>query len=53
MTMLSAVLMGLFWQQCGWLAHDFLHHQVFTFRPVNNAMGFVLGGLAQGSLVKR
>merc|ERR1711966_308763 len=22
----SALLLGLFWQQCGWLAHDFLHH---------------------------
>lgn len=26
--MLGAVIMALFWQQCGWLAHDFLHHQV-------------------------
>jgi acyl-lipid Delta6-acetylenase / acyl-lipid (9-3)-desaturase len=25
---LSAFLLGLFWQQSGWLAHDFLHHQV-------------------------
>lgn len=25
---LSAFLLGLFMQQCGWLAHDFLHHQV-------------------------
>ena len=28
----SALLLGLFWQQCGWLAHDFLHHQVFQKR---------------------
>jgi hypothetical protein len=27
----SASLMGLFVQQCGWLSHDFLHHQVYTF----------------------
>lgn len=26
--LLSAFLLGLFMQQCGWLAHDFLHHQV-------------------------
>ena len=26
--LLSASLMGLFVQQCGWLSHDFLHHQV-------------------------
>lgn len=25
---LSAVFLGLFFQQSGWLAHDFLHHQV-------------------------
>ena len=25
---LSASFMGLFVQQCGWLAHDFLHQQV-------------------------
>ena len=24
---------ALFWQQCGWLAHDFLHHQVRPFAP--------------------
>lgn len=24
----SAFLLGLFWQQGGWLAHDYLHHQV-------------------------
>ena len=23
----SAFLLGLFWQQCGWLAHDFCHNQ--------------------------
>jgi hypothetical protein len=22
---------ALFWQQCGWLAHDFLHHQARPF----------------------
>ncbi|KAF4315762.1 hypothetical protein BBO99_00009150 [Phytophthora kernoviae] len=27
MYMLAACVMGLFWQQSGWLAHDVLHHQ--------------------------
>lgn len=30
----SAFLLGLFWQQGGWLAHDYLHHQVSaTYLP--------------------
>lgn len=44
----SAFLLGLFWQQCGWLAHDFLHHQVFDNRWWNNAFGYVVGNLFQG-----
>ena len=24
----GSALLALFWQQSGWLAHDFLHHQV-------------------------
>lgn len=43
----SAFLLGLFWQQSGWLAHDFLHHQVFSNRNVNNAIGLVLGNVCQ------
>lgn len=30
-TMFGALLMAVFWQQCGWLAHDFLHHQVYIY----------------------
>jgi hypothetical protein len=26
--LLSAFFLGVCWQQCGWLSHDFLHHQV-------------------------
>lgn len=44
----SAFLLGLFWQQCGWLAHDFLHHQVFTNRHWNNAFGYLVGTVFQG-----
>lgn len=28
----SGILVAVFWQQCGWLAHDFAHHQVFKNR---------------------
>eukprot|EP00899_Mesostigma_viride_P018521 jgi/Mesvir1/26670/Mv20454-RA.1 len=44
----SAFLLGLFWQQCGWLAHDFLHHQVFKERKYNNAVGLIVGNFFQG-----
>ncbi|GBB90165.1 hypothetical protein RclHR1_17020002 [Rhizophagus clarus] len=46
--LLSAAIMGLFWQQCGWLSHDFLHHQVFDNRKYNDLMGDFLGGVCQG-----
>lgn len=44
----SALLMGLFWQQCGWLAHDFLHHQVFSKRTYGDLAGIYWGDLMQG-----
>jgi len=44
----AAFLMAVFWQQCGWLAHDFLHHQVFEVRAWNNAAGYFLGNVCQG-----
>lgn len=31
----AAVLVALFWQQCGWLSHDFLHHQVCVYMCVS------------------
>jgi len=46
--LLSATIMGLFWQQCGWLSHDFLHHQVFNNRKYNDLMGDFLGGICLG-----
>lgn len=45
---IGGVLLALFWQQCGWLAHDFLHHQVFTNRIYNNLAGLVIGNVWQG-----
>lgn len=44
----SALLLGLFWQQCGWLAHDFLHHQVFKNRVFGDMVGLFWGNLMQG-----
>mmetsp|Transcript_11569 Transcript_11569/g.24987 ORF Transcript_11569/g.24987 Transcript_11569/m.24987 type:complete len:473 (+) Transcript_11569:167-1585(+) len=45
---LAAVILALFWQQCGWLAHDFLHHQVFKNRVLNNIAGLLVGNVFQG-----
>lgn len=45
---LGAFIMALFWQQCGWLAHDFLHHQVFVRRGINNMFGVLIGNIFQG-----
>lgn len=50
--MVGAVILGLFWQQCGWLAHDFLHHQVFKNRMYGDLMGVIVGNLCQGFSVQ-
>ncbi|CAM9606295.1 unnamed protein product [Phaeothamnion confervicola] len=46
--MFAAALLAVFWQQCGWLAHDFLHHQVFKNRACGDAVGIFWGNVAQG-----
>ena len=45
---IGGVLLPLFWQQSEWLAHDFLHHQVFTNRFYNNLTGLGVGNIWQG-----
>ena len=45
---MGGVVLALFWQQCGWLAYDFLHHQVFTNRFYNNLAGLGIGNVWQG-----
>lgn len=50
--MIGAVMLGLFWQQCGWLAHDFLHHQVFKNRYYGDLMGILIGDVCQGFSVQ-
>lgn len=44
----SAAIFGLFFQQSGWLAHDYLHHQVYDNRFFNECIGFITGNLSQG-----
>ncbi|KAL2621894.1 hypothetical protein R1flu_002099 [Riccia fluitans] len=47
--LLSSCLIGLYWQQCGWLAHDFVHNQVTENRSFNSYVGGLFwGNLAQG-----
>jgi len=52
MHFVGALIMGLFWQQCGWLAHDFLHHQVFKNRLYGDLMGIIIGDFFQGFSVQ-
>ncbi|CAO3634273.1 unnamed protein product [Mucor fragilis] len=44
----SAFIVGIFWQQCGWLAHDFGHHQCFEDRSFNDVLVIFLGNFCQG-----
>lgn len=49
-TAVSAVLMALFWQQCGWLSHDYIHHQVFSGWGSEGAEGVASWGGADRRL---
>lgn len=46
--LLSALVMGLFWQQAGWLSHEYAHHQVFDSRTFNNAFVYLSSNILQG-----
>jgi cytochrome b involved in lipid metabolism len=46
--LLSAFILGVCWQQCGWLSHDFLHHQVFETRWLNTFVGYSIGNMVLG-----
>lgn len=46
--LLSAAIVGLFWQQCGWLAHDFAHYQVIKDPAMNDLFLVTFGNLVQG-----
>ena len=46
--LLSAISMGLFWQQSGWLAHEYAHHCVFWNRKWNNIVTYMTSNVLQG-----
>ncbi|RHX99745.1 hypothetical protein DYB25_007319 [Aphanomyces astaci] len=46
--MVAAVILGLFYQQCGWLAHDYGHQQVFDNHTLNDLCIVMVGNLWQG-----
>lgn len=45
--MASTFLIALFWQQSGWLSHDFCHNQVFKNRAVGHVFGMLTGNIFQ------
>jgi len=45
---LSAIFMGVFWQQAGWMSHEYAHHGVFWSRKWNNAFVYLSSNLMQG-----
>ncbi|CAK4081887.1 unnamed protein product [Aphanomyces euteiches] len=48
MYMVAACILGLFYQQCGWLAHDFGHQQVFANHALNDFATMMIGNVWQG-----
>ncbi|KAK6747583.1 hypothetical protein RB195_000650 [Necator americanus] len=44
----SAVLMGLAWQQLGWLVHEFAHNQLFKDHWHNDIASYFVGNFLQG-----
>ena len=45
---ISAIAAGFFWQQLGWLGHDWCHHNTTNNRAFNNWAGVVWGNALQG-----
>jgi fatty acid desaturase len=44
----SALLMGLAWQQLGWMIHEYCHHQHFENHYANDLASYIVGNLLQG-----
>jgi delta8-fatty-acid desaturase len=44
----SAIFMGVAWQQLGWLIHEATHHQVFKNRWHNDLYSYFVGDFLQG-----
>lgn len=47
-SIVGAIMMGLGWQQMGWLGHEMSHHQIFPNRNVNRFFGYLMGNVVQG-----
>jgi len=45
---LASLSLGVFYQQAGWLGHDFCHHQVFKNRELNNFFAYMTGNFGSG-----
>jgi len=45
---LGALLLGLGYQQQGWLSHDYCHQQVFKSRRINNFFAYFCGSVCSG-----
>jgi len=45
---IGAILLGLGYQQQGWLSHDYCHQQVFNNRKLNNFFAYCLGSISSG-----
>lgn len=45
---IGALVMGLMYQQFGWLAHDICHHQGFSDRKLGDWFGLFFGAIANG-----
>ncbi|EJD74867.1 hypothetical protein LOAG_17879 [Loa loa] len=45
---LSALILGLAWQQLGWLIHEYAHHQHFKNHYWNDLTSYIVGNLLQG-----
>jgi delta8-fatty-acid desaturase len=47
--LLSAIFFGIFWQQLGWIGHEFAHHQIFqNNRKLNDLSAIFFGNICQG-----
>lgn len=46
--LLSALVLGVFYQQAGWLGHDLAHHCVFENRKIGNFFGYIVSNMLQG-----
>jgi len=45
---MGAVLVGIGFQQLGWLGHDACHHGLTPNRKLNNALGYFFGNVLNG-----